>query len=268
MPSVNVSGTTLHYAEQGRGPKTLVLVHGFPLDSRMWDGQREALADAARVIAVDLKGFGKSNSNEPFTINSQAQTLHEALAQINALPCILCGLSMGGYIALAFARKFPKDLQALMLVDTRAEGDTTEGKANRDKMIELVRKDGSTAVADQMMGKMLSPDTVQHRPQVVRELRDIMENCPPRTIENALVALRDRDDQTSLLPSIAVPTLILVGQDDAITPPAVAEAMHHSIPNSQLQIIQGAGHMSPMEQPEQVTQAMRRFVQALQTEKK
>src|SRR5687768_2264260 len=206
-PSVNVTGATISYSELGRG-RNLVLVHGFPLDCRMWDKQLDALpANQWRTIAIDLLGFGKSQSNEPFTINSQAEVVHDALAQINALPCVLAGLSMGGYIALAFARKYPGDLSGLILIDTKAEGDTTEGKTNRNKMIELVRSGGAKAVADQMIGKMLAADTIQHRPQVVRDLRSMMESCPPKMIENALIALRDREDQTELLPSIAVPTL-------------------------------------------------------------
>ena len=119
------------------------------------------------------------------------------------------------------------------------------------------------AVAEQMMGKMLAPDADKTRPTVAQELRAIMESCPPKTIEHALQAMRDRPDRSGELPSIKVPTLILVGEHDAITPPAAAEQMQRAISKSQLAIVQGAGHMTPMEQPEQVNRALREFVQQL-----
>src|SRR5206468_7707298 len=125
----------------------------------------------------------------------------------------------------------------------RAEADTTEGRANRDQMIQLVREKGSPAVADQMMSKMLAPETPSSRPAVAGQLREIMEACPALTIEHALSAMRDRADHTSNLASIALPTLIIVGDQDAITPPGVSEQMHRAIPRSTLEIVRGAGHM-------------------------
>lgn len=262
MPSVNISSGTISYTEHGKG-RPIALIHGFPLDSRMWDKQIHALADLGRVIAIDLLGFGKSPSNDPFTLMGQAKLLREALKAMDALPCIPTGLSMGGYIALEFAHVFPTDMQALMLLDTRAEADSPEGKAGRNKMLEILAAGGAKAVADQLIGKLVSADTIQHRPQVVRDLRSMMEQCPVKTIEHALVALRDREDARSYLPSISVPTLIVVGKDDAITPIPSAEALHQGIAHSKLEIIPGSGHMTTMEQPEQVNQAIRRFVSGL-----
>ena len=131
------------------------------------------------------------------------------------------------------------------------------------KMIEAVRAGGSKAAADQMEPKMLAPDTLKAGGRVVRDLRTIMEACPPKTIENALLAMRDREDHTGDLPSIPVPTLIVVGEADAITPPATAQAMQREIPNSQLEVIPGAGHLAPMEQPEHVSRAIRGFVESV-----
>jgi len=176
---------------------------------------------------------------------------------------VIGGLSMGGYVALAHAKKYPTDLRGLVLIDTKAEGDTTEGKQGREKMIALVREKGSKAVADQMMPKMLAPGADKQRPDVARHLRLIMEACPPRTIANALAAMRDRPDRTHDLPSIPVPALIIVGEHDAITPPAQAQAMAKEIPNAQLVTVRDSGHMSPMEQPQQVNDALRKFVTSL-----
>jgi pimeloyl-ACP methyl ester carboxylesterase len=228
----------------------------------MWNAQISALSfpPGRRLIAPDLRGFGRFPSDTPFTIESLADDVHALLADVGAIPFVLVGLSMGGYVALAYARKYPNDLRGLALVDTKAEADTPDGKAGRDKMIELVRKDGSKAVADQMMPKMLAKDAADQRPQTAQALRRIMEACPPKTIEHALAAMRDRPDRSGELAAIKVPTLVIVGDSDAITPPQVAESMAGKIPGAQLVIIRGAGHMSPMEQPEQVNRALRAFL--------
>ena len=260
MPARTVNGASIHYQEQGQGELAIVLLHGFPLDSRVWKAQVEALSGRHRVIAPDLRGFGRSASADAFTMESVADDVHALLADLGALPAVLGGLSMGGYAALAQAKKYPTDLKGLMLIDTRAEADTPEGREARQKMIELVRQKGSAAVAEAMMPKMLAAGTAATSPAVVRELGAIMESQPPRTIENALVAVRDRPDFRDDLASIAVPTLVLVGEADAITPPAMSETMHKNIPNSKLVKIAGAGHMTPMEQPEAVNRAIRDFV--------
>ena len=265
MPTRNVNGTSLNYEEAGpgQGAMAIVLLHGFPLDSRVWTSQRDELSKSHRVITPDLRGFGKSASADPFTMDSNADDDHALLADLGALPVVLGGLSMGGYAALAYAKKCPTDLRGLLLIDTRAEADAPEGREGRQKMIEMAQQKGGKAVADAMMPKMLGPDTPAKRPDVARELRTIMESQPPRTVENALVAMRDRPDFRKDLPSIAVPTLILVGESDAITPLAMAQTLNKSIRNSQLVVIKHAGHMTPMEQPEQVNRAIRDFVSKL-----
>jgi pimeloyl-ACP methyl ester carboxylesterase len=264
MPTDDNNGGGLHFIDQGRGTP-VVLLHGFPLDSRMWAAQVPALTSAGhRVIAPDLRGFGQSRSDQPFTIQSLADDVHALLAGLGALPVVLAGLSMGGYVALAYAKKYPDDLRGLMLLDTKAEADTAEGKDGRQKMIDLVRKDGAKAVADQMMPKMLAKDAAAQRPQVAQELRRLMEATPPETIEHALAAMRDRPDRSGELSSIRVPTLVIVGESDAITPPQGAEAMAKNIPGATLETIRGAGHMSPMEQPEQVNRALTAFLNSMQ----
>ncbi|HEV2295777.1 MAG TPA: alpha/beta fold hydrolase [Tepidisphaeraceae bacterium] len=262
MSQASVSGTTLHYQEQGTG-RPLVLLHGFPLDSRIWREQIAALSDRFRVIAPDLRGFGQSKSADMFTIESLADDVHALLAHIGALPAVVGGLSMGGYVALAYSKKYPTDLLGLVLIDTKAEGDSPQGKQGREKLIELARSQGAKAVAEQMMPKMLSPGADQSRPQVKRELDQIMNDQPPLTIEHALAGMRDRPDLVAHLPSIATPTLVIVGEHDALTPPVGAEKMSQAIPNSTYVLIHGAGHMSPMEQPQQVTDALRKFASNL-----
>jgi pimeloyl-ACP methyl ester carboxylesterase len=249
----------MSYREQGQG-KPVVLLHGFPLDWRIFEKQVAALSKNFRVIAPDLRGFGQSKSDEPFTMASLADDVHALLKSMDALPCALGGLSMGGYVALAFAKKYAADLSSLILLDTRAEADTAEGKAGRGKMIELVRQSGSKAIADQMMPKMFAEETLKSNPAVVQQLRGIMENCPAKTIEHALAAMRDREDSMDLLPRITAPTLIVVGEHDAITPPAIARGMKAKIRNSKLVEIAGAGHVSTMEKAEDVTAAIEGFL--------
>ena len=253
-----INNVLTSYQEAGSGTP-LVLLHGFPLDRRIFEDQIAVLAKNNRVILPDLPGFGQSKSDNPFTIASLADHVHELLASMDALPCTLGGLSMGGYVALAFAKKYPQDLNAFILIDTRAEGDTPEGKAGREKMIELVRKEGSKAIADQMMPKMFSEATLKANGEPVKKLRDIMEHCPAKTIEHALAAMRDREDYVGFLSSIAAPTLIIVGEQDVITPPKMAQAMHEKILNSILVQIPGAGHVATMERPDEVIAAIEHF---------
>src|SRR5688500_126739 len=218
MPTGTVTGWTLSYDDRGdASAPALVLLHGFPLDARVWEAQAAELSRDVRVITPDLRGFGKSKFAGEFTLEELADDVHALLSDLGALPAVIGGLSMGGYVALAYAKKYPKDLRGLALIDTKADADTTEGKQGREKMIALVREKGSGAVADQMMPKMLAPGAGNQRPDLARHLRLIMEACPPRTIANALAAMRDRPDRTHDLPSIPVPALIIVGEHDAIT---------------------------------------------------
>lgn len=261
MPSHEINGFSLHYREAGSGDP-VVLVHGFPLSSRIFESQLEALSKSFRVITPDLRGFGQSNSIERFSINSLADDLHKLLSRIGALPCVLGGLSMGGYVAEAFLRKYPADVKKLILINTKADADSSAARDARNKMIELCRKSGSSAVAKEMLPKMLSPVNIEQKHPVVEQVIKLMDSQPALTVEHALEALRDRDDQTQLLPQIKVPTLIITGDGDQITGVAVAEPMHQAIPGTKLVVIPGAGHLSTMENPAAVNEALLSFLKA------
>jgi 3-oxoadipate enol-lactonase len=262
MPVHNVNHTDLYYHESGKGVP-LVLLHGFPLDHRVWRAQVHDLSSVCRVITPDLRGFGQSVSGGSFTLQGLAEELYVLLSQIHALPCVLGGLSMGGYIALAYERQYSATLRGLILIDSRAAADDPDARAARDSMIELARTHGSSAVAEKLMPRMIAPATAQSKPEVADELKSIMQNCPAQTIEHALVAMRDRPDLRPALARIAAPTLIIVGDSDVISPPALAEEMHKSIAGSTLSIISGAGHMAPMEQPQLVSRAIKHFLMSL-----
>lgn len=260
MPTRTVRGVSFHFEDRGRG-LPLVLAHGFPVDCRMWEAQVAELSGQCRVIAPDLRGFGRSIATDPFTIDSLAEDLRALLVELDALPCALAGYSMGGYVLLAFVAKYLADLRGLILVDTKAEADTPQQRESRLQIAELARTKGSEAIADEMVPKQLAGETPRRRPGVAAALRRLMLECPPLTIEHALLAMRDRPDRSSLLPSIKIPALIIVGDSDSITPVSVAQSMQRQMGVAKLEIIRGAGHMSPMEQPAQVTRAISRFIQ-------
>jgi len=178
-------------------------------------------------------------------------------------PAVVCGLSMGGYAALAFARKYPSRLAGLILAATRAGADSAEGKTNREKMATRVREDGIQSVVLSMLPKMLAPKTYETNPALVERVKDIMEETSPQGMIAALLGMRDRPDATQSLERIEVPVLILHGADDQLIPVAEAESMHSAIKGSRLKVLPEAGHLLNMEQPELFNQAVRNFLAGL-----
>lgn len=259
MALERVAGTFLWYDKRGTG-RNLALLHGFPLDRRIWSTQFDALSNKYSVTLPDLRGFGRSRDEKEFTIESLADDVHELLRQTGALPCVLGGLSMGGYTSLAFAKKYPKDLLGLILIDTRADADSPAAKEGRAKMIELAQTGGSEAVADAMRPKLIAPNASA---ETIEKLNEIMHGCPPLTIQHAQAAMRDREDYTTVLEKLDIPVRVIVGEQDAITPPSVAEAMRDRCRRGSLTIIPGAGHVSPMENPPAVTAALDEFMQTV-----
>ncbi len=264
---IQIAGTfAVEYDDIGAGP-VVVLLHAFPLSRAMWRPQREDLQAVCRVVTPDLRGFGGTGGFAgPPSVDRMAD---DVAALLDALrvnePVVVGGLSMGGYVALAFARRFPGRLRGLILADTRAEADTPEGKANRDRTIALARSHSAGEVFEQMLPKMVSEETRSRRPGVIGEARRIAAGQSQVGVIAALQALRDRPDATPSLRAIAVPTLVLVGSDDVLTPPAAAQALAAGIAGSQLAVIQGAGHLSNLEQPGLFNAAVRTFLPRILT---
>jgi len=251
---------SLSYDEAGQGP-ILLLLHGFPLDREMWRPQIVGLASQARVIALDLPGFGGSSLEETrFTIESAADSVAEFLLATNISERVTVGgLSMGGYVAMAFARRHPDRLRGLILADTRAEPDDEIAKANRAKSITLAQEKGAAGVIEAMIPKLLAPENIA---SCAEDLRRIASRQSTASVLNAIAALRDRPDAKPGLKSIAVPTLVIVGDQDAVTPPSFAEAIAHETPGSKLVVIPGAGHMSNLENPAAFNEAVSQFLQS------
>jgi pimeloyl-ACP methyl ester carboxylesterase len=245
----------LYVTKSGANPATpLVLLHGFPIDGRIWADAVRALGDR-RVAVVDLPGFGMSSNIVATTMEQFGIALHDTLNTNNLLPCVLGGLSMGGYIAQDFLRRYRGDVRGLLLVDTKSAADDPAQKAGRDAMIELVRAGGAAAVAEQMLPKVLGPTSHRDRPDVVRRVREMMTSQSAAGIESALVAMRDRPDYTSDLEKIDVPTLIVVGDEDQIAPASIATGMGSRVAGSHVIAISGAGHFPPIETPEAFAEA-------------
>lgn len=259
---LEISSTlTIEYEAGGQG-RPIVLLHAFPLSHVMWQSQIAALSAEHHVIAPDLRGFGGTSGFEDTP--SIEQMADDVAALLDALditePVALCGLSMGGYVALAFARRYSERLRALILADTRAEPDTTEAQAKRNENIQLVASQGVAALVERMMPNLVAPGTQERQPEVVRQITALGAAQSPQGSMNALRSLRDRPDARPGLKDIKVPTLVIVGSDDTLTPPDVAQNLQVGISGAQLTVIPNAGHLSNLEQPAAFTQALRAFI--------
>ena len=255
MPYAEVDDVRLHIRQNGTGPVAL-LIHGFPLDSTMWIEQLEALADVRRCIAVDLRGFGRSSpvTGAPVSMERHAADLAGVLDLVSEEKADIVGLSMGGYVALAFAEMYPDRVRSLALVDTRSGADSSEAKAARDEAAERLLTDGRSAMAEGMQGGLLAPGAAL---SVRARLRSMIEACPYETIVAALGGMRDRPDRTNVLASVTVPAAVIVGEFDAVTPPSEAELMANGLQDASLTVVPGAGHLTPIENPSAVNEALR-----------
>ena len=250
----------LAYTDAGSGTP-VVFIHGYPFNRSLWNEQLDALSGSYRVVAPDLRGFGESDSPEgPATMNRMAQDVAQLMDGLGISRAVIAGLSMGGYVALAFYKQFPSRVSALVLADTRAQGDTEEGKQTRAQQAEKALSEGMAGIADAMLPKLLTPETVSKRPEVVKRIRDMMLKTKPEGAAAALMGMAEREDQTEFISSINVPTLILVGREDAITPVADSETMHSKIAGSRLSVIENAGHVSNLEQTDKFNEALVGFL--------
>ena len=253
----------LHYAESGLGD-ALVLVHGFPFDGKMWSGQLDALSEHARVLAPDLPGFGESaplpGKAEDASMGDYAAELAGWARDMGITRLTLAGHSMGGYVAMAFARLYPDMLARLVLVCTRPGPDTEDGRKGRYKMVEDVKDRGPQAVVDAMRPKLVSEGTRQDRPEIVQQVDEMMLRQEEEGIVAALYAMASRPDSGPSLAQVEVPTLILTGANDPIIPAADAGKMLELIPGSRHVAIPATAHMPMLEDPEAFNEALREFL--------
>ncbi|MGQ9523760.1 MAG: alpha/beta fold hydrolase [Armatimonadota bacterium] len=255
-----VNGVRIVYEDAGSGDP-VVLIHGFPFSRRMWRLQLPALQERFRVIAPDLRGHGESGVPPgPYSMGAMAGDVAALLDRLSIQKAVLVGLSMGGYVALAFCRRWPGRVSALVLADTKAEPDTPEGKQARDELVAAVCKVGMEAVVQRMLPRLLSPKTLQDKPEVAEEVKSMMLATQPEGAIGALQGMRDRPDSTDVLRSIECPVLCVCGEDDVLSPPSTAQAMASIARSGKAEVISSAGHLPNMENPETFNRVLLAFL--------
>ncbi len=244
-----------------RARGTLVLLHAFPFNARMWEPQL-ALADLGwRAIAPQLGGADGGAASPAPSMDEYAGEVVDLLNALRIEDAVVGGLSMGGYVTFALFRHAARYFRGMVLADTRPQADTPEGVDGRKRMLALVREKGAAAVADEMLPKLLSDATRQHHSDIVDRVRALILANSADAIAGAITALMTRPDSTPLLHTIHCPTLILVGDRDLVTPLPLSEALHDAIAGSELAVIEGAGHLSSLEQPAAFNAALARFLE-------
>ncbi|MFN0121857.1 MAG: alpha/beta fold hydrolase [Blastocatellia bacterium] len=246
--------------DEGNG-SPLVFLHAFPLSQRMWDGQLAALAERFRVMTFDWRGFGDSElRGDVFTMEQFADDLRALLDALELDRVTLCGLSMGGYAAFAFMRKYAARVANLILADTRAGEDLAAARQGRLDMARRALTEGAGVIADLMIPRLLAPATIRNHPEINARLRAIIEANDPRAIAAAQAGMAARADATALLEQIRCPALIIVGGEDALTPPSEAKKMFDRLPGAQMAVINGVGHLPNLEAPAEFNRIVTGFL--------
>lgn len=265
-----VNTVSLAYDDRGMG-LPVIFLHAFPLNRQMWAGEIQALLTEQRyrLIALDWRGFGESEiTSSPIkpVISTMVMFADDIAGLMDALgirQAVLCGLSMGGYAAFAFAHKYPQRLRGLILADTRPGDDAPEARANRERVAQLAESQGTGTIADLQLPRLISSYTRQHHPEVEPRVRQLIDAATPQGIAAASRGMAVRIDSSDLLDEITCPTLVIAGAEDALISPQVARDYAARIPGAQFVLIPHAGHLSNLEQPQAFIQTIRQFLQTL-----
>jgi 3-oxoadipate enol-lactonase len=249
----------LGYDEAGSGP-VLLLVHGFPFDRTIWSEQLSGLSDIRRVVAVDLRGRGKSPSGDGWTVDDLADDVARTVGSLGVDTVDLAGLSMGGYVVFALLRRHKDRVRSLLLINTKAEADSPEAKEGRENTAATAREKGTIALWETLGPKLFAPSVSE---QVKAKVRRMFESIPGETSAADALAMRGRPDSTPDLATIDVPTLVVHGEQDALMPAASAKDMAAQIPGARFVPIPNAGHLSPMENPEATNEAIREILESV-----
>ena len=256
-------GIRLAYDDEGSG-LPIVFLHAFPLNRSMWAPQVSALSTQFRTIAIDLRGHGESDAPLwSFSLDQYADDVAALLDHLNIPQAVLVGLSMGGYVSLAFSRTYGSRLLGLMLADTRAQADTRDGRTGRFHLTQTAYTQGTEAVANTMLPKLLGATSLKNKPELVNRIRGTIQQNPVSGILVDLMAMAARPDSVAHLSAISCPTLVVLGDEDHTTPLADAQVMASQIPNARLAVIPAAGHLSNCEQPGLFNELLRGFVEGL-----
>jgi pimeloyl-ACP methyl ester carboxylesterase len=237
-------------------PVPLLLLHPFPLDARFWEPAMPALSADRPVVAPEFPGFGRAEPQDDPTVDGFADLVAEAIGDLPGRRAAVCGLSLGGYVALSLAARHPRRVAGLVLADTRAEADTAEARAGRHESAARVRAEGTGPFLDEFAPRVVAPGDADG----VAAVRAIADDQEPEAVARALEALAGRADRHPDLSAMDVPALVVVGSEDALTPVSCSEALVAGLPDAELVVIPGAGHMSALERPREFTEAVRAFL--------
>jgi len=241
---------------------TVLCLHAFPLNARMWEPQMTLAQAGWRIVAPHWRGLQDEQAPAE-SFDAMAESAVDLLASLAISRAVVCGVSMGGYLAFALLRRAPELARALVLCDTRAEADAPQARDGRLRMLAMLDERGVGAVADEMIPRLLGETTRQTRPDVARRVRTLALTNRPQGVAGVINAMMTRADSTPLLPTIACSTLILVGDEDVITPPAMSESMHRAISGSELVVFERTGHLPNLEQPDSFNATLTRFLGSL-----
>ena len=240
---------------------SVLFIHGFPLNRKIWQPQVESLREEFRVITPDVRGHGESEATPGvYEMNVLADDIALLMRHLQSGPAFLAGHSMGGYILFAFYRKYPELVRGLVLVSTRAAADGAEGKTNREALAQRVEQEGHQPVVEKMLKPMLAEASVRANPSLKFEVEGMMRSTSIAGLAGVSRGMALRNDATSLLAQINVPTLILAGTADALIPPAESENMAATIPHARLHLLEGVGHLPSLERAEEVSRIMRAWL--------
>jgi 3-oxoadipate enol-lactonase len=259
---ITVNNITVSYTDEGADNlPVIIFIHGFPFNKEMWDKQVEVLKENFRVIAYDVRGHGNSwSGTDDFTIELFVKDLLSLMDALEIEKTVLCGLSMGGYVALKAMENHPNRFNALVLCDTSCKADSPEAKKKRMKAIESIRENGIEKFADDSLKNFFAHESFITKRNVIAEVREKMINTTEKSVIKTLLALSKRKETCTTLLKIKVPVLILVGKEDKITPPEAAQFMNENINGSVMSVIENAGHLSNLESPDQFNEQLKKFL--------
>lgn len=259
--TVTVNSVLLHYYDNEAKGIPVIFIHGFPFNATMWDLQVKALNGSHRLIAYDVRGHGASEAgNVEFSIELFVSDLITLMDLLKLEKPVLCGLSMGGYIALLAAKEYPERFKGLVLCDTQCVADTPEGAEKRIATIEKIKTSGVQVYAEEIITNLFAPSSFTNRPTEIEIVKQMILATSEESLCNTLRALANRSDTCESLAKFKMPVLIIVGAEDKITPPYAAKELHRSIKGSDLAIIESAGHLSNIEQPEKFNEELKKFL--------
>jgi 3-oxoadipate enol-lactonase len=261
---ISMNGVTICYDDLGTGMIPVLFIHGFPFDKSSWQPQMEFLKNTHRVIAYDIRGFGKSTAgNEIASINLFADDLIKLMDALLINKAFVCGLSMGGYILLNAVYRYPERFEGIILCDTQCLADSPATKEKRYKSITQIKEGGLKNYAETFVINVFCRETLVSKKELVEKIKDVIVSTSPLTITQSLRALADRREMCTSLNEISIPALILCGKEDAANMLAQAEYLNQHIANSTLHIIERAGHLSNLEQPDEFNQLLSDFISGM-----